>query len=638
MHHSMHQIHPSTPYPLHPPHPASQSSYTLPTTMEATPTPHNQTAAHSPASSIATDGPPGYDTAAVVELLKTKRKPRTTKSCFPAATAKSTSKAPLPTSVASSRASNASKSASTPSKATSSAKPATPPRIPRAWQRSQSGLPDPAYTPIIKAEPGGFRSPPPAGFAGPAMGAGAGAALGDHFVEASTGATIFIGDSSDPPLALGCTRLTYAFANLWAPETSLNDIVRALPSDADIIRSILANLPGLRAPFYPALVAHQRFGAQLFSFLDYKLAAGPDSGLPEGITPSWVALLFSVLACGVQFSADPIKERDLRSKVFGSTDLDQVQTMALLGHCLRNNLDMNSSWVLMGTTIRLAQSIGLHMESAAAMTPGRSVTESYYRRRLWWMLIWQDTFLSLTYDRPPANTYTHAPIPADCAEEDSGAGPGRTFADCILQLCQVAMERAREDATLPPGGGADGNDPVARLHRNKQRLQAVVDSAQSFLVDKARCRSLQEHLERLALDIHLGYMTCRLYRQCLENPDPTVVDQPMRDGLAREYAAHAARVVRSFLDMFRLSSVVCRSWDFVHYVASSCLPPRHLPLVSPLVREEISRSFRPLVHQLISVLEDEVRKSEWYDADTNVRQYGPYSQVVKALKQTYEVV
>jgi hypothetical protein len=81
---------------------------------------------------------------------------------------------------------------------------------------------------------------------------------GNHFVEAATGATIFIGDRSDPPLALGCQKLpasgpldgimgqgqdqltpkTYAFANLWAPETSLEDIGRALPDDSDIIRYV----------------------------------------------------------------------------------------------------------------------------------------------------------------------------------------------------------------------------------------------------------------------------------------------------------------------------------------------------------------------------------------------------------------
>ena len=71
------------------------------------------------------------------------------------------------------------------------------------------------------------------------------------------------------------------------------------------------------------------------------------------------------------------------SNFFTSTNLEQIQTMALLGHCLRNNLDMNSSWILMGMTIRLAQSIGLHVEPSSPSTPGRTSLESLQRRRLW---------------------------------------------------------------------------------------------------------------------------------------------------------------------------------------------------------------------------------------------------------------
>lgn len=36
------------------------------------------------------------------------------------------------------------------------------------------------------------------------------------------------------------------------------------------------------------------------------------------------------------------------SNLFTVTDMDQIQAMALLGHCLRNNLDMNSAWMIMG--------------------------------------------------------------------------------------------------------------------------------------------------------------------------------------------------------------------------------------------------------------------------------------------------
>lgn len=64
-------------------------------------------------------------------------------------------------------------------------------------------------------------------------------------------------------------------------------------------------------------MTYEEFGAALFSFLDQRVIEDGEYTLPTGVEPSWLALLLSVLACGVQFSSDPIKERDLRSKVFG---------------------------------------------------------------------------------------------------------------------------------------------------------------------------------------------------------------------------------------------------------------------------------------------------------------------------------
>jgi hypothetical protein len=42
-----------------------------------------------------------------------------------------------------------------------------------------------------------------------------------------------------------------------------------------------------------------------------------------------------------------------------------------------------------------------------------------------------------------------------------------------------------------------------------------------------------------------------------------------------------------------------------------------------------------LIQRLISVLEKEEKLSEWCDADTNRRHYGPYSRALKALKETF---
>lgn len=77
--------------------------------------------------------------------------------------------------------------------------------------------------------------------------------LGRNFVEESTGATIFLGNHSDPPAALGCRKVgdtiipdallleqvmprTYPFTSLWGPDVDAAEICGTLPDDSDIIR------------------------------------------------------------------------------------------------------------------------------------------------------------------------------------------------------------------------------------------------------------------------------------------------------------------------------------------------------------------------------------------------------------------
>lgn len=69
-------------------------------------------------------------------------------------------------------------------------------------------------------------------------------------------------------------------------------------------------------PFYPALVTREQFSQSLFSFLDQRALSKETTGHTVEPDGSWLALVFAVLACGVQFSDDPVKERDLRSRVF----------------------------------------------------------------------------------------------------------------------------------------------------------------------------------------------------------------------------------------------------------------------------------------------------------------------------------
>ncbi|KAL4972483.1 fungal-specific transcription factor domain-containing protein [Aspergillus desertorum] len=458
---------------------------------------------------------------------------------------------------------------------------------------------------------------------------------GRHVVEDATGATIFLGKHSDAPLSLGCRETSasgsggrmlddvtiaqfvpraYPFTSLWGPDATVEEVCETLPEETDLIRYWQA-YQSTAYPFYPVLVDVEGFGLSVFEFFNTR--ASQNATKPD---PSWLALLFAVLACGAQFTQDPVKERDLRSKVFTCssfhclrisnffyhTDLDQIQAMALICHCLRNNLDTNTAWILMETTIRLAQSISLH-EISLDLPP----KEQLRRSRLWWTLIWQDTFLSFTYDRPPSSSAT-----GGCSIPRVSESPGLSFQEFVFKICQIIKSQTQLK------GGKEHSSALGC----KTKLESVLNDASPFLINKVHCRSLQDHLERLALGIHVGYAICRVSQIHLDSiPDSS------SSAVATDSRRRAMRVVENFLELHRLSSTVCRSWAFVHNAVSCAITMHNLAYVAVDGLADLDI----LAHRLVALLESEAKVSEWYDADTNVRYFGPYSRALKALKEIY---
>ncbi|KAJ5536016.1 hypothetical protein N7513_009202 [Penicillium frequentans] len=467
---------------------------------------------------------------------------------------------------------------------------------------------------------------------------------GKNFVEDATGATIFLGSHSDPPAALGCRNApgdgvlsddlfldqiaprAYPFTSMWGPDAGAADICWTLPDDSDIVRYFQIYQTTVY-PFYSALVTLEQFNSSLWKFLDYRADLHQSNQLSklDNMDTSWLALLFAVLACGVQFSDDPIKKRDLQSKVFicsafqclrisnffNNTNMDQIQAMALIGHCIRNNLDTNSAWILLGLTLRLAQSIGLHEDTIQA--DSSNTIHQFQRKRLWWALLWQDTFLSFTYDRPPSTIKSSGNIPYDPSSNERG---NHSFADCVMTLCQIMLGRSQKD---------EDSESLTTIMGYKHRVERILDDdfAAPFLRNKARCRTPQQHLERLAFRIHFSYVLMRLLRLALD----TSSLEPNRDdeALKRECAMRASDAVQAFLEVHQLAPTVCRSWAFVHNAVSCAFTLQRLGMFA--LDSEL------LITKFVGILESEESLSSWVDSDTNVRYYGPYSRALRALKE-----
>lgn len=82
------------------------------------------------------------------------------------------------------------------------------------------------------------------------------------------------------------------------------------------------------------------------------------------------------------------------------------------------------AWGIMGLTVKLAQSIGLHRNSGKAKVIPEEVDK---RRTLFWELLHLDARLSLSLGRPPSLSITHADSPRPTYCPDEGSNPSNSL-------------------------------------------------------------------------------------------------------------------------------------------------------------------------------------------------------------------
>ncbi|PWY90112.1 putative C6 transcription factor [Aspergillus heteromorphus CBS 117.55] len=124
-----------------------------------------------------------------------------------------------------------------------------------------------------------------------------------------------------------------------------------------------------------------------------------------GVPREWAAVLFGVFACGCLHTLDANREQEGKDYVkvsCGVIDvwqdnftLDQARAALLVSIFLYEVNSQSASWVWIGSAIRVAQEIGLHLESGPW-----SLLEGEMRKRVWWGMYTWDRLLALEMGKP----------------------------------------------------------------------------------------------------------------------------------------------------------------------------------------------------------------------------------------------
>ena len=125
----------------------------------------------------------------------------------------------------------------------------------------------------------------------------------------------------------------------------------------------------------------------------------------QRVSASWLSMFYAILGAGSLFSDE--LERTKRAGEFLDTarelmdpwnndwTLDNARTFLLVSLAL-NELNLKSTaWTWLGTAVRCAQDMDLHLETSA-----RSIIEADMRKRVWWAIYILDRTLSFELGRP----------------------------------------------------------------------------------------------------------------------------------------------------------------------------------------------------------------------------------------------
>lgn len=233
------------------------------------------------------------------------------------------------------------------------------------------------------------------------------------------------------------------------------------------------------------------------------------------------------------------------------------------------------------------------------------------RSHVWWQIIWQDSLLSITYDRASSTAKLESQLPP------VQAGQKMSYMECMRTLCKTGLEIIHERNTH-----RDSKSEVAHVVETGKKLTTLLTEAADHLRDKQFCRSIKQQLEHWNLYLHRSYMTSELCRPILRkrrNSDTHGTD--ISSTLRKTCIESLANTVEAFIGLQNITHFAPQSWAAVHRSLSSAL------LLGILREPGRNERVHGLLTKLVSVLSNINAGTEPLESS------GPITRSIEALKR-----
>ncbi|KAJ5909219.1 transcriptional regulator family: Fungal Specific TF [Penicillium taxi] len=419
-------------------------------------------------------------------------------------------------------------------------------------------------------------------------------------------------------LGLQNTFDNYPFMDINTPKERWKALLSLLPQRAEVLKFFHYYRVTV-FPFNPILADMDRFESELCTYLNAH--ATGELHDTENITDRWmtnkamghISLVLATLAAGAHYSDIDYPQRlelssDFARRSFHALrlanflfrpSLDVIQSLLILGNTMQNMGQSDAAWALLGSTVRLAQTMGLHTARSTIHWPEHVQTKA---RTLWSSVVWQDSLLCLCYDRPPIVTVMGWPLENSFYERQD-----LSYAEVMHFLCRLGLDIMRPESF--------GRHEADRAIEGLQALDNACQRGVPHLRTRERCTTLQQHLEHLALRMHSSFCVSVICRPAMKQSNS--LDLLPQTGIMRARAKGSLiDSSNAFLEFQALSVVPLRSWSMVHTVLSSTLL---LCIWEETHNDSECRSLQQKVIDVFSSFDskasdDEGNKNQWLSA------------------------
>ncbi|KAK5231670.1 hypothetical protein LTR72_000854 [Exophiala xenobiotica] len=366
-----------------------------------------------------------------------------------------------------------------------------------------------------------------------------------------------VGNSVLPLFGLDNESATYPFTDLWGltdMPSRVKEVCKLIPSDADCFQHLRHYRDNAHV-LYPAVVNIDRFETEMSRFLVTRSsrrsqvdAYVDQSSEIYGQTVHWLSLFFACLASGCQCSSLPRKERQLTAQVYG-------------------------------LTTRLAQTLGLHEPGESSASP----EEGRFREEIWWQIVWQDSLLSILFDRSPATSTIATTRPHHVSTHDLGK---LSYINCMKRLCAAILDIVRDRSA-----SVSASQEVSLILKHRDRLIAIMGQAAPHLTNVSASTCMRDQLEHWNLSLHLSYVMFDLHRATLRNQTDAAL-RHLRDACVDSLAS----TVHAYLGLQNVSSTTRTSWIATQRALSSAL------LLGIIKEHAKNQRVRTLLQDLLTVM------------------------------------